>query len=537
METISGRVYNPKDKNGKFIFPEQVYYGVDPEKISLALSGGGSRAFTTSMATIRFLEHMNLIDKISYISTVSGSNWFIGPYIFREMNLGKYRNPQNITMARLENDNIGYAADVCIDTQIMKKLKECRNIHIKGDKIWSYINGQCFLEKYGLNGKPIVNDLKRAEFFYNNNYLECEVPLKGRPFWLSNSSVLCDKAPVFLTSTPLYSGIPSRIFAKNNIIGGIFIETPLLDSFNPRIKLKKPKSLINFVPKRLFTINDMIGCSSAAFTFPIEELQEKVYKNLGINLNKLENLNPLINYYDVDGKKDVDIVTTDGYRVDNLGIISLLARGSKKILCMSANLDISSSLHNSNLLPLFGLWSSHLDSLNSNTSELNDLSQVFHKSDWESVKEQIERRISEGGPVYLHKKLKVLKNKRLSVSGGYEVELLIYFLYPSVEYISQLPLDVQEEIVKHNGKLNNFPNYKTLFQNEDHICSYTREQINLLSYYVQWCLNRTKDKLIEFFNGSDDSDDSDGTVDSDETVDSDDSDDSDFTINTVQSEL
>lgn len=518
MDIVKCKIYNPKDENRNFIFPEQKYYNVDNDKVALALSGGGSRAFTMSMAAVRFLENMELMGELSYISTVSGSSWFIGPYMFRDLNLGHYRNPENITMTRLQKDNIGYAADVCINTEIMKKLREARHIHIEPNKIWSYIIGQCFLDKYDLNGKPIVMDRKRANYFMENNGIECEVPIEGRPFWLCNSSVLCDKSPLYLTSTPLYSGIPSRVLAKGKVIGGLLVETPMLDSLNPCIKLRKKKGLVNFIPNKLFTINDMVGTSSAAFTYPLEEAESKIKNFIGKRAKILESLNPSINFYDVNSKNNVDVVTTDGYRTDNLGIISLVARKCKKILCMSANLEIMDDFTGSNLLPLFGMWSKRSD------DEFTDDSQIFSKKDWISIENDIRQKMNDGGPVYIHRKLKVLKNKRLSVDGGYKVELLIYFLHPSVEYISQLPLEVQEEIFKSNGKLNNFPHYKTTFQNFGSLCSYTREQINLLSYYTQWCLNKTKHVLLNFFSHSDENDEGNENDESNENDENDESD-------------
>ena len=88
-------MYQAKDHRGNFNFPEQQY--VDNRKVALALSGGGSRAFISSLALIKVLTKKKLMDDISYISTVSGSNWIVAPYMFREIKMGRYRKPENIT--------------------------------------------------------------------------------------------------------------------------------------------------------------------------------------------------------------------------------------------------------------------------------------------------------------------------------------------------------------------------------------------------------------------------------------------------------
>lgn len=496
-------VYNSRDENNNFLFPEQEYGIVSDNNFGLALSGGGSRAFTMSMAVVRFLEKKNLINSISYVSTISGSNWFICPYTFRELDLGRYRSPENITMKILENDNIGFAGDVCIDTPIKEYLLEAKQKKIKKDKIWQYIVGKCYLKRYNLDEKMIAINKKRSKSLLRKNSIECEIPIDKRPFWISGSSISGDRGPVFLQSTPMYSGLQTRVYVDNEIVGGEMIETHAFDSFNPIIDKINSKQTVDLIINDDFTLDDIIGISSAAFTDYLPKIDNTIDKYIHSKKSFFENINPKYNIWDIKKENNLSVKISDGYKVDNLGIIPLVARGCKKILCMCSNLEIEDSLMNTGLLPLFGIWGE-----NGGTDNISDSSQIFSKDDWESISAQIEKRKLNGGPVYVNKKLDVLPNKRLSITGNYKVELFIYFLYPSSEYIDSLPEDVKNEmiVVKKNplfsssNKLEGFPNFKTVFQNKGKIVGYTREQVNILHYYVQWCLKKTEKKLFKFFN-------------------------------------
>lgn len=51
------------------------------------------------------LTRMGLMKKIQYISTVSGGGWFAAPYTFKDIGLGSYKKPEELTMLSLETDN------------------------------------------------------------------------------------------------------------------------------------------------------------------------------------------------------------------------------------------------------------------------------------------------------------------------------------------------------------------------------------------------------------------------------------------------
>lgn len=479
---FSCNLFSGKDNKGNFVFPEQSF--VNNEKPALALSGGGSRAFIMSLSTIRILTKKDLMKYVSYISTISGSNWIVAPYIFRDIDMGRYRSPSNITNEILNND----ISDIDLITKIdiYNELKYLKKNSLPKDSYWNQIVSKSFLKKYDLDDKIITYSNERADYLESITRFKCEIPLEGRPFWLSNSTVQCDNGPVYCTSNVIYSGIQSRIRKNNRFIGGYMIETPFLSSHNPNTRDEEITTDCN----KIFTLDKIIGVSSAAFATYIDKKNNKIRNITHGVINPSNNYISLYNIFDYKSNDQQNVPIIDGYSNDNTGILALLSRGCKKIIIMSANMEINGSDYlNSNLLPLFGMWKEYGGEYYDDS--ISDSSQVFDSSYWEIVKNQIEERKENGGVVYVKIILPVLKNKRNCIEGGYNVELLIYLLYPSINFISKL----KPEIILPP----NFPNYKTIFQNKDKIASYTLYEANLLFYYCQWCLYETIDELYDMF--------------------------------------
>lgn len=488
------KIYKAKDNDGNFIFPEQSELNIDPNKAAIALSGGGSRAFITSLALLKLLETKKLMKDISYISTVSGSGWIVAPYIYSEIEYGIYRKPENITMDRLSRDNYGTACDSIIDIDIYKHFRKLKKTSIPKEQYWNEIIADNFLLRYDLKDKIVSYSNERADYLESIVDSTCEIPNNNKPFWLANSSVLANSCPICITMTSIYSGLQSRVKINDKYLGGYMIETPFLNSKKPTNKIKDDEILVE--TSSIFTLNDMIGTSSEAFTVFLDEIEEKITNFFGSHIKVDVNYNSSYNLFDFKTKNESIVKIADGYSADNLGILPLLARGCKKIIAVSSNLEINNDDYlNSNLLPLFGLWT-YSNGYKIDNS-INDNSQVFDEKYWKYILRQIEIRKNNGGPVFINISLPVLPNRRHSIKGNYEVELLIYLLYPSERYIRELNNDVSYEIRK-DGKLENFPNFKTTFQNEGKLCAYTREQTNILYYYFQWCLKETYELIEDF---------------------------------------
>lgn len=397
---------------------------------------------------------------------------------------------------------------VCVKFPLFDRLLEGRHF-CKKQNIWNYSVSKCLLEPFDLHEKVPVISQRRVMQLEQNDGLVIEngtvedrfvCPLPRRPFWIANSAILCDNGAVPFSMTPMYSGIPKKVKIGNNIIGNYFIETMGVGMSKPDIRLSDfiYHTSVEVKGERHFTIGDMIGTSSAAFSFFSEKLANKIGNVLGTVGYDLYEIDQEYNMWCLDNDNDqsahYDIKLVDGYRANNTGILPLLARGCKKILMFVNNLSIRKNYCNTDLYELFGICSQ-----NCNFPGLTDTVKVFNEDDWNKMEEQFEDHKIDGGPVYCRVKLPVLENKHNCIKGGYDVELLIYLLYPSQNFIDRLPSEIASEI-KKDGKFDHFPNYKTVFQNDDSMSEYTPEQFNLLFYYTQWCLKETEDIVRDFCN-------------------------------------
>ena len=177
---------------------------------------------------------------------------------------------------------------------------------------------------------------------------------------------------------------------------------------------------------------------------------------------------------------------SDGAFSDNLGVLSLLARGVKKIIVFANGTDTADEI--CDVPQLFGL--ARESCVSKGSMSLNTI-KVFNSDDYiKKVLPQFKTTYESGGPTFARAKLNVLENINLGISGNYEVEILFILLMPSTKFLNSLPSETRKEI-SDSGLLNNFPWYKTFFQNLNlGIISLTLEQFNMLSAYTDWYLSQ-----------------------------------------------
>ena len=177
---------------------------------------------------------------------------------------------------------------------------------------------------------------------------------------------------------------------------------------------------------------------------------------------------------------------SDGAFSDNLGILSLLARGVKKIICFVNGIDNYDS--NCDIQALFGIAA---DSCVTIGSLANNQIKVFNSADYTNILiPQFKENTKNGGPAFARVSLNVLQNLNNCILGGYNVDLILINLQPCDRFLNILSTEVKNQI-SSSGSFNNFPRYKTFFQNLNFgIISLTLQQFNLLSTYTDWCLNQ-----------------------------------------------
>ena len=138
----------------------------------VCFSGGGMRALTAAMGQLRALTSLELVDKIGYISCVSGGSWASTAYTYYregsasdEEFLGPITAPQNITMAglgRLEKGCLGYTATQSLRDAILELL---HNKKVPKDDVWISVLVQRELE----SPLTLVSVTKRGRGYHESS--------------------------------------------------------------------------------------------------------------------------------------------------------------------------------------------------------------------------------------------------------------------------------------------------------------------------------------------------------------------------------
>jgi hypothetical protein len=537
-----------KDETDMIIYPEleatnPYHYNktIDLNGVGIAISGGGSRSFTATIGYVRGLvditihSNKNAFNAAQYVSSVSGGSWFTGTYLLaKNMNkltdnqlLGTFRSPDNITLANLLTDNDAnndsknpYPLTLCSRATHQDAISNLTSLigKVSTQHLWNYTVGKIFLEPYGLNKRPLAINAYQSSVMYNantkvlGNKLQRPIyPAIEDPFWIANTTLLQSSLKLQGTTdvqiTPMYCGHPQIISGSNITVGGVLTDAMGFSCFCPDSSqidtAKANKSIgrkytimkvqLSPILNGTLCVDDIIGTSSAAFAGEVAKY------------TSISNIDPQYNYWcpSVKNVTQTLIPTGDGAFCDNLGVIALLSRGIKKIICF----DNTGVLLGSNsisgypnsyasgvcLLNLFGLEHSVPISAQSadNDPLFNlDSTQVFESSAWSSFQAQLKSTTTAGGPTYARATLKVLPNKRNCITGGYQVDFFVIVLQPSSTFNNALPSNIRSEFGGNISELGHFPLYKTMFENFANVIQYTPRQVNLLASYTHWTIQQ-----------------------------------------------
>ena len=199
-----------------------------------------------------------------------------------------------------------------------------------------------------------------------------------------------------------------------------------------------------------------------------------------------------------------EITLTDGQAVDASGITSLLARGVKRIISflycegklfdsdgnptLYTNGNICLTPYTNYSMPsLFGIGKFTCLTSPSGT-------QVFNEEDYPDFVGRLRTNYLKGGATFARKTLTVKPNALLGIQGNYEVDLLVICTEDSSRFKNSLPgltktlINIDLLRLRFAG----FPRYPAFFPNPvtapNKILQLTKEQINLLSSYTNWCI-------------------------------------------------
>jgi hypothetical protein len=470
-----------------------------PLNFGIALSGGGFRAASLAIGTLRGLHQLGIFSKSRYISSNSGSSWVNGPLSYSQSSLdeflGKYLAPADCTLENLRHvDPACHSFTICgggnLDTFLNEFRRGVITINDKDPRgFWSQAIGKIFFRHYGLDNFDRLPIISRHS-------LEPQIPLPRKcspydvnrsPFPIINGTALirghCMFAPIEFT--PLYYGFPGCTEYRLNdnhshhVVGGYLIEPhgftsePTTSQSSEVKKILNPENLQTSAlisrnnlgnqstplltqhdiqsPKLVISVSDQAGISSSAVTqSQAHSFSNRIGKALDFASYPI--WNPLTG-------ECHDMILADGAGCDNTAIISLLRRKVTQIFAMyamncsiaDAGIDHCNLSHSSfgNVAGLFGVMTcdgeTTLDGIK--PKYFNHCRQVFPSEDFLKLLDGLRARYLEGAPTSFLLRTRALSNPFCSVPGDHSVDLLFMINAPSDRWVNSLPSPVRTKVL------------------------------------------------------------------------------------------
>jgi hypothetical protein len=502
---VKCKVYDSTRKD--FEFPElKINELLEKNDVAIAFSGGGTRSASLTMGQLRALNDIGVLDKVRYLSAVSGGSWGSFPFMFLPVDcsdsdyLGKYLPPSEIEIGKLENVKQGSLSYSISHADILEYvIKEIG----AGDERYARIIGDIFLKPCSLNDNEkfvsynqnsLNSILERnpdldAENFYLMN------PKANRPFPIAGGIIIRpDRKRIPFEMTPLYVGINQKYNKKEYDsrfdIGGGYVETLGFDSDAP-ISVTGDEVRVNLRNERhRFALSDIIGTSGAA---PAEYAERYKLEMLGF---------PEFKYWSpADPIKENEFDYGDGGILENLGIMPLLKRKVKKIIIFangstplqqlpSGEIEISSSIP-ALFHPIPNQYGSkHFD---------ENVVFANQEEKYNELVQSLYLKKAEGKPAIFQGSYQVTPQKHHGIFETYQVEIL--WIYNDIvrDWINLLQKPIQKNLKE--GKFGkHFPHFKTFMENPPYLIKLHPEQANLASQLASWNVITNKEIIMDFLN-------------------------------------
>lgn len=489
------RLYPNSDS---LVLPENKIEGYNRE-LGVAVSGGSFRSFSSAIGQIKALTDLEIIKKVGASSFLSGSSWFSTLYNYAPQSipdsvlLGSITviPPESLSILKIssmDSDFIGSQIPNMTDDNIIKILcNKIPNKQFPPRRLFSSLFQEIFLKPIGLDNPNMffsydintanevisLNDsLTVDNFYYMRN---------DRPFFI-NSTTIWDKKGKenkmhHFECTPLYFGTQQTIDHHGSYIGGGYFDIIGVNSQTP-ISIHENEAVIN-LPDYTFTLFDMMGNCGAA--------PGSILDRFGI-----EGLLPEYYYWPVakeSNHKSKLYSFIDGGDLEDLSLIPLLRRGFKKIIVFdNSEYPLGSDSKgcykgvNYNIARLFG-HKPPVSPFNLNNEDI----QIFKKEKYDTLRTALFKCKEETGEIpWFIDRYEIVEPNNFGLKkypNGEKVEIL--WIYEDMNFVwrDKLPMEIQEFLKKKDKEINmqNFPNFKMVFQNGLQMFELKAEQINLLA--------------------------------------------------------
>jgi hypothetical protein len=524
-----------KPYSASFQFPEERYLK-NKNDVGIAFSGGGSRAASATLGQLRALNQLHLLDKVKYISCVSGGSWASVCYTYLpssysdEQFLGKYMPPEKLTWKELtNNDPKKGSLAYCISRGYVFYRFFAEMFQLKGDEIFASLLNDVYLKRLGLGNRQKFFTYSKAylqEILQRNNSLASSdfytVNEKAnRPFLIVNSTLIggvrnAKGLPsMHMEVTPIYSGITYHHKETKHPVGGGYYETFGIDTKREPHESKQEivTSYLN-AKKHVFALSDAMAMSGSAFgTFA--NRARRGLQNVGFpEITLWSPYQYRNNRFQLDNP-NMEFAIGDGGNSENLGVIPLLKRKVGRIIVFVNSLQPickngDSIIIDDAILRLFGEFG------NTHKMERNIMACHVLKNKGKLAKlkrELLDLKNSPDKAVIYTDTYEVNKNEKYGVyTKGYNSVQITWVYGDNAKRFLQAITneDLQDKI--NHGKFNQpawrlvdsagkFPFYATFLNTPGmRILDYNRRHVHFLAAFSSWIVMDNKDRFERIIN-------------------------------------
>ena len=475
---------------------------------AVCFSGGGTRSMVATVGQLRGLGALGLLDRVGYLSCVSGSAWAVVPYLYAadgSARLGAVTDPERLTchgLERLDSRSLLLPA-----THRFRDTLESLEAGgaVSPDQVWSRAVGETFLEPCGLGDAaepvgfgPAVGSVAPGAMGRAPAASRCHRPHAARPFpvvhatlnWPETRSAGQHQLP--FEYTPLYVGSPQRRVLRDpragaRTVGGTFVEPIGFGCAAPQAAVETDGCVAVPPPHRPFTLAGLIGASSA-FNIPDRDVRaypHRVYWTL-----------PAAD----GGPCAVNDLFTDGGDVDTLALLGMLRRRIPSIVVFINSVWPLALDHDPRQWPVDGQIDPAVAPLFGQPSPRWPHNRVFPASAYRAVVSAWQAAKRAGRPLVASTRLRVAANAWWGIEGGWEVSVCWVYNDRVPTWEGRLPDELRRVMPSGAAKtvdvsLARFPHYRTIGENAGAFTRLTPTQANLLAELAGWGVIKSSDML------------------------------------------
>jgi hypothetical protein len=507
---------------------------------AISFSGGGSRAFTLAAGQTRALLDLGLLQTTKYMAGISGGNWYVNSYVYRDPSLsaeevlGEVTDPSEITRANLNR----------MSPEDMRSFVGTRfmldwvNTFLSGvTAVNSVISSvyDTYLKPNGIKlGAPYAYTEKEAAETIENNpgadWKLSDFNLVADPIFdpfpiigicllapLAATPTTVSRPWILLESSPIATGVAhatvidyaSRDGSVSSIEVGGFVQSSFFSS-TPLARSAAKYGLVTVEADsnrdgKLWAVENSAAASSLFPEGIISLLPQKINDYLGFKVSYFSPEKP-------GAIEDTTMLVGDGGVYEDVTLVPFLQRGvdSVVLFCnLHQPLSPSSRYDPAARLPT---WSDIDASISSYfgvpnipdspfdvlewLSETVYRNKVFRVRDYAKVVTELQASAERGNGAVAQFELETVRNDWWGIKGGDKVLVTFVLLSRAYGFEDALDADLRgmvcedekdPQLLKAEGPFKDFPHYST------GAAGINKERANLLANQAGWIVKKNKE--------------------------------------------